>query len=327
VLLNENGHITSSWSKVEQGIPQGSILGPLLFLLFINDLPKFLNDTSAPILFADDTSILILHQNSLIFYKTINDVLQTLNAWFKQNLLSLNLAKTHFIKFVSKNNKFSELNINFGNKSISVTDCTRFLGLTINCTLTWTNHIDLLTNKLSSTCFLIRNIKPYIPFSALKMIYHSFFHSVMSYGIIFWGNSKHSQIIFKMQKRVVRTLMGCGYRDSCRGLFRELKILTLTSQYILSVLLFVVQNEGHFATNNAYHEFNTRRKKDLHLPHTSLTMYQRGVFYSGVKLFNSLPATIKDTSSNPTKFKAALKLYLLTHSFYDLEEFYSEQNT
>jgi hypothetical protein len=102
VLFNENGHaITSSWSKVEQGVSQGSVLGPLLFLVFINDLSKFLNNTSAPILFADDTSILVSHLDSLIFYKTINEVFQTLNAWFKQNLLSLNLAKTHFIKFIS----------------------------------------------------------------------------------------------------------------------------------------------------------------------------------------------------------------------------------
>jgi hypothetical protein len=97
------------------------------------------------------------------------------------------------------------------------TACTRFLGLTINCTLTWINNIDLLTKNLSSTCFLFQNIKPYVSFSAYKMIYNSLFHSVMSYGIMFWGNSPHSPIIFKIQERVIRTLMGCGYRKSCRA--------------------------------------------------------------------------------------------------------------
>jgi hypothetical protein len=102
---NENGHITASpWSTVKLGVPQGLVLGPLLFLMFINDLPKFINDKSVPILFADDTSILVSHQNPLVFYKTINNVFQTLNAWFRHNLLLLNLAKTHFIKFISKNN-------------------------------------------------------------------------------------------------------------------------------------------------------------------------------------------------------------------------------
>jgi len=78
-------------------------------LCLINDLPKFINDKSVPILFADDTSILVSHPNPLAFYKTINAVFQTLNAWFKHNLLSLNLARTHFMKFISKNNNHLEL--------------------------------------------------------------------------------------------------------------------------------------------------------------------------------------------------------------------------
>jgi hypothetical protein len=83
MLYNENGHTTTStWSKFEQGVPQGSVLGPLRFLAFINDLPKFINDKSIPVLFADDTSILVSHPNPLVVYKTINDVLQTLNAYY-----------------------------------------------------------------------------------------------------------------------------------------------------------------------------------------------------------------------------------------------------
>jgi hypothetical protein len=119
------------------------------------------------------------------------------------------------------------MDINNDDKSISAVTCTRFLGLTVNCSLTWTNHIDLLTKKLGSTCFLIHNIKPYLSLSALKMIYYSLFHSVMSYGTIFWGNSPHSPVIFKMQKRVIRILIGICYRESCRGLIKDLNILLL----------------------------------------------------------------------------------------------------
>jgi hypothetical protein len=133
LLYNENGNITTStWSKVEYGVPQGSVLGPLLFLIFINDLPKFINDKSVPILFVDDTSILVSHSNLMVFYNTINTVFQTSNDWFKHNLRCLNFTKTHFIKFITKNNNQIEININYDNKLIPAITYTKFLSLTVH---------------------------------------------------------------------------------------------------------------------------------------------------------------------------------------------------
>jgi hypothetical protein len=94
-------------------------------------------------------------------------------------------------------------------------------------------------NTISTTCYLIRITKPYLSISTLKMIYDSLFHSIISYGIIFWGNSSHSSVIFKMQKRVIRIIMGYGYRESCR-------------EYIFSLLLFIVNNRDYFVSNNEY---------------------------------------------------------------------------
>jgi len=91
------------------------VLGPLIFLIFINDLSKFINDKSVPILFADDTSVLVSHPNPLVFYKTINSPFRNLNDWFKHNFLSLNLAKTNFMKFISKNNNQLEMDIDYDN--------------------------------------------------------------------------------------------------------------------------------------------------------------------------------------------------------------------
>jgi hypothetical protein len=120
--------------------------------------------------------------------------------------------------------------------------------------------------------------------------------------------------------------MGIGYRKSCRESFKELKILTLSSQYIFSLLLFVVHYMGYFASNSVYHNINTRPKNDLHLPHVSLSMYEKGVFYFGIKFFNALPTTVKDISSNLKKFKVTLEHYLLSHSFNSLDEFFSKQS-
>jgi hypothetical protein len=107
---------------------------------------------------------------------------------------------------------------------------------------------------------LIRNIKPYLSVSTLKIIYHSLFHSVLSYGVRFWGNSSHSSVIFKMQKRVISIIMGCSYREFCTELFKELNTLTLSSQYMFSLLLFVVNNRDYFVSNNVYHDINNSKK-------------------------------------------------------------------
>jgi hypothetical protein len=121
-------------------------------------------------------------------------------------------------------------------------------------------------------------------------------------------------VIFKMQKRVIRILMGIGYRESCSGLFKDLKILPFASQYILFLLLFVVHNKGYFAPNSVYHNFNNKQKNAFHLPHVSLTIYQSGVFYSGIKFFNAFPSPIKDISGNPKSLKfLSSSNYLLTH--------------
>ena len=116
-------------------------------------------------------------------------------------------------------------------------------------------------------------------------------------------------------------MMGCGYRESCRKLFVELKILPLASQYIFSLLLFVVDNRNYFIPNSVYHDSNTRHRNDLHLPQVTLAMYQKGVYYLGIKGFNGLPRAMKDISSEPSKFKIALRTFLQTRSFYSLDEF------
>jgi hypothetical protein len=108
-----------------------------------------------------------------------------------------------------------------------------------------------------------------------------------------------------MQKRVIRIMMGCGYRESCRELFKELKILPLSSQYIFSLLLFAVKNRNYFVSNNAYRSNNTRQRNDLPPPRVTLTMYQKAVYNLGIKIFNALTKAIKDVSSKPSKFKIA----------------------
>jgi len=112
-------------------------------------------------------------------------------------------------------------------------------------------------------------------------IYDAFFHLAVSYGIIFWGNSLHSCTIFSMQKKAIRIMEGCGVRVSCRNLFKILQILPLTSQYMLSLLMFVVQNRNLFSTNTGNHNIDTRQSNNLYLPQADLTIYQKELIVQG----------------------------------------------
>jgi len=138
----------------------------------------------------------------------------------------------------------------------------------------------------------------------------------MSYGIVFWGNSWHSSIIFRLQKKVIRIREGCRNRASCRGLFKKFQILPLKSQYILSLLMFVVQNKALFLTKTENYNLDTRQRNNLYLPQANLTTYQKAAYYSGIKIFNNLPLEIKNVAGDQKKFKIDLKKFLYSYSFY-----------
>jgi len=157
------------------------------------------------------------------------------------------------------------------------------------------------------------------------MIYFSYFHSIVTYGIIFWGNSVHSQYVFKIQKRMIRFIANLGVRDSCHCIFKELGILPLYSQYLYSLLLFIAKNRDLFQANSDVHSVGTRYKNDLHLPPARLKVFQQGTFYSGIRAYNHLPKNIKDLLYDTKRFKKVLKAFFLTHSFYSLDEYFNSK--
>jgi len=222
----------SEWELITDGVPQVSILGPLYFLLYINDLPNATSDLSTPILFADDTSLIISNPNSSQFEKDINTVIQTLHKWFHNNLLFLNFEKT---RFLTKNTNATKLHLIYNNIHISNTEHSKFWGLMINTGLSWKSHIDLLIPKLNTATYVIRSLKQLLNLETLKKAYFSFAHSILSYGFIFWGISNYNKNIFKIQKRIIRIIMNVDSRTSCCSLFKQMGILPLQSQYIYSL--------------------------------------------------------------------------------------------
>jgi len=140
-------------------------------------------------------------------------------------LLYINVNKTHYIKFKTKNNPTLDINIVCNDNLITIIPTIKFLGLYIYDSITWSCHIEYsIIPKLSSACYIM-SIKPFMSFSTLKTIYYSNFNTIIIYGLTFWGNSPHSIKIFRMQKRIIWIMISCKSRVSCRNLFRRLEIL------------------------------------------------------------------------------------------------------
>jgi hypothetical protein len=162
------------------------------------------------------------------------------------NQLALNFDKTCYIYFVTKQSISDNLNISYNNNLITTTSCTKFLAMATNEALSWDKNIETLARKLSTACYLIRSAKTYTSTSLLKTIYYAFFTHWWPMESYF-GETPHTALqFFAYRKRAVQIMKGCGIRVLCRDLFQKLHILPPISQYLLSLLMFVVQHKDLF---------------------------------------------------------------------------------
>ena len=170
----------SKWNKINIGVPQGSVLGPLLFLIYINDLPSVMpctlsNDNSSSILFAGDTSVIISDPCFMNFERNLNIVFKTMMKGFNSNLLLLKFDKTYYKLFITKTKFLNKINIEHENEMVIQTNFVKFLGITVDNTLSWKQNIATITPKLNKASYIIRRSRLYLTQVALKMVYYAFF--------------------------------------------------------------------------------------------------------------------------------------------------------
>jgi hypothetical protein len=274
------------------------------------------------VLFAGDTSIIITDTNKLDFNININQTFQDINTWFNARLLTLNFNKTQYLEFRTKNYYNVTTHINYDQKCITNTKEIKFLGLIIDDTLSWKQHIEQVINKMSTACYALSNIKHIVPLDTLKVIYFTHIHSIISYGIIFWGSSSYANNVFILQKKIIRIITNTRSRDSCREVFKNMEIMTLYSQDMYSLILYTVNNKNLFSTNNEIHKYRTRYNNNLHLPIANLSKFNKGAYMSGFKVFTHRPQYIKTLANDQKCFKSTLKRFLCRHSFYSMDEYY-----
>ena len=205
--VSVNGH-TSDELPITYGVPQGSVLGPLLFLIFINDLPNVSKRLNF-YLFADDTNVYFESSDLLTIQKAVNQELRKVRKWLEANRLALNIEKTKFVLFHSTQHKLTDhIYLKYGRKKLKQETHVRFLGVLLDSTLSWKYHLTELSKKLARITGLFYKIRHYVPKDTLLLLYHAIFAPFRAYGVSTWGLTYPSLMdpILILQKKIIRII-------------------------------------------------------------------------------------------------------------------------
>jgi hypothetical protein len=230
--------VKSDLKSLHTGVPQGSILGPLLFLIYMNDIPEssLIFDF---ILYADDTTLssaahIKLPSDVKNTETKINKELSNVYNWLAANKLSLNVKKTKFICFHTTKRTAPNLTLNINGSQIEQVQNFNFLGLTIDDTLSWKSHIDRISLKLARYSGIFNNLEHHLPPYIMRTLYCSMVNSTLNYGLLAWGF--HANRLIKLQKRIIRIIARSKYNAHTEPIFKALRLLKLTDMFKLNVL-------------------------------------------------------------------------------------------
>ena len=285
--------ILSNSQEIKTGVPQGSVLGPLLFVIYINSIfqGKFKGQLIA---FADDTVLIYFNRTWEENYDQIKHDIILLKTWFCMNDMLLNAAKTKFLNFTytGQCKLPSEIKYHIYCKIVEQSKSIKYLGIIIDENLNFKLHIESLNKKLKYILSKFYFVKKILPKFLKRTLYFAMVQCLLSYGITIWGGlykTTLSSIVTK-QKAFIRCIEGCGYREHTGQIFKNLKILTFNELYCVNVSKLIIKN---FKSLDI--QFNTNRT-NIFIPRVERSLSQRMFFYLGAKIFNCIPEEIKNLS-------------------------------
>ena len=293
----------SEHGTIAAGVPQGSILGPLLFLIHINDITE--NISSDIKLFADDTSLYITidKDNQIEKTRQLNEDLQTINQWAKTWLVTFNPQKTKTL-FISFKTQPTILPLTFDGHNLDSVSHHKHLGLILNNNLSWKDHIDSVTSKANTKLNVLAHLKHILDRKTLRTLYESFIRPSLEYGNIIYCNCTDGEKdeIEKIQRRAARIISGGTISTSVRLLYEELALETLETRQNRQMLTAFHKIINNNCPSYLYdirpkppnrQIYNLRRQHDVTLPKCRLSTYQNSFFPTAAKKWNLLPDELK----------------------------------
>ena len=313
---------SSALQNVNCGVPQGSILGPILFLLLINDLANSSN-LLFTLLFADDTTLQISSSDIDTLYDTANLELSKISDWFKANKLTLNLSKTKYILF-----RKPDMNVEFKKYSLSIDNhkidrigkgCEensfKFVGVKIDEFLQWKDHLNSVKSKLASATFALSKVKRLLPEKTKLTIYNSLFKSHIEYCNIAWGKSNSTLLskLLTLQKKALRYVSNAKPNSHTNPLFLRHNLLNVYDMINFNLGVFMYKYTYDLlptSFNGAFQKLHTHERNLNYITIVEKSSFVRSIPTSYMpKYWNSLSLEIKRSSSINT-FKTALRLNL-----------------
>ena len=312
---------SSSVARVYCGVPQGSILGPLLFILYINDIINS-SDLFYFILFADDTNLFYSNSCIIQLQQSINLELAKLSEWFRANKLSLNIKKTNYIVFGVKGNLCTASNfvLTIDGKELEKVPSTKFLGVYIDSGLTWKTHCYQISLKVSKLLGILNRAKYILSQNLLKLLYSTLVLPYFSYCNIVWGGAGKSVLsrLIILQKRALRIITHSDYCAHTNPIFIQLQLLKLSDLHLFQLCVFMYKTKHHLlprtcifnTVNSATGPYNLRKRKDFAVTFFRTNVRKRHIINAGPYAWEVLPDSIKCSDSLDI-FKSRLFLYLL----------------
>lgn len=311
--------------EVLHGVPQGSVLGPILFILYLNDIVTYIKNSIARVeiqMFADDTLIYVTGNDTDVIIETLNEALEHICKWLTKNNLTLNTEKS---KVMLLSNQFSTINnsnrhVEINQQKIQRVTEFKYLGVIIDQHLKFSSHANYVIKKVSKKVYFLCRISSFLSEWSKLLVYKTIIapHFIYCPTILFMFNNSEFYSLQKIQNKALRSILNCNSYTSIRFMLEQVEILSVRQIIMLNVFIFLFKLLNNMLPThlleycsfiNDIHDYNTRNNQNFYVERSNTNYGQNHLFNKGLRLYNDLPQEIKN-SPTIIMFKIKCTVYV-----------------